>query len=284
MATPAQIDAHQHFWQIARGDYDWMSDDVAAIRHDILPNDLEPHLRQHNIDGTVLVQAAGTVAETEFMVSLSRQAPFIKGVVGWIDLEDDRVTTTLDRLAQHRILKGIRPMLQDIEDTNWILRRDVLTALDHVAQTGLRFDALVLPRHLDVLAQVAERLPDLPIVIDHCAKPLIAGGADPGNSWRDGMAKLASFPNVHCKISGLANEAGEGWAAEGLAPVVSHVVLVFGPTRLMWGSDWPVLNLAGDYAQWRAVSVQLLGDLPADAQAAIYGGTAASFYGLETTQ
>lgn len=284
MAPAAQIDAHQHFWQIARGDYHWMGEEVAAISHDILPGDLEPHVRQHNIGGTVLVQAAGTVAETEFMLHLARQAPFIKGVVGWVDLEAGDAATTLDRLAQDRILKGIRPMLQDIEDTNWILRPEVLTALDHLAGAGLRFDALIQPRHLDVLAQVAERFPSLPIVIDHCAKPLIAGGADPGNSWRDGMAKLASFSNVHCKISGLANEAGAGWSAEMLAPVVSHVMSVFGPARLMWGSDWPVLNLIGDYAQWRVVSAQLLNDLPSEAQAAIYGGTAASFYGLETAQ
>lgn len=284
MSKPAAIDAHQHFWQIARGDYDWMNDDVAAIRHDTLPPDLEPHLQQHRIDGTVLVQAAGTTAETAFMISLSKQASFIKAVVGWVDLEDDSVGRTLDQLTMNPVLKGIRPMLQDIEDTNWILRPQVLHALENLANRGLRFDALVVPRHLDVLAQMAKRLPQLPIVIDHCAKPVIAGGADPGDAWRDGMAQLAELPNTMCKISGLANEAGPGWNAEGLAPVVNHVLSVFGPSRLMWGSDWPVLNLAGDYAQWRDVTAQLLDHLDPDAQGAIYGGTAARFYGLDTTE
>ncbi|WP_299949505.1 amidohydrolase family protein [uncultured Ruegeria sp.] len=284
MSKPAMIDAHQHFWQIARGDYDWMTDEVAAIRHDILPRDLEPHLRQHKIDGTVLVQAAGAVAETEFMVSLSRQAHFIKGVVGWVDLEDANVAATLDRLTKNTVLKGIRPMLQDIEDTDWILRPHVMEALKQVADRGLRLDALVVPRHLDVLAAMAECLPNLRIVIDHCAKPVIAGGVDPGNAWRDGMERLAALPNTYCKISGLANEAGPGWNADWLSPVVNHVLSTFGASRLMWGSDWPVLNLAGDYTRWRDVSTQLLGHLPADAQAAIYGGTATGFYGLDTTE
>ncbi len=284
MSNPKVVDAHQHFWQISRGDYDWMTDEVADIRHDILPSDLEPHLERHGIDGTVLVQAAGTVAETEFMIRLSEQASFIKGVVGWVDLEDDNVAETLKRLSQHRILKGVRPMLQDIEDTNWIVRPQVLTALDYVAESGRRLDALILPRHLDVLATVAKHLPHLPIVIDHCAKPEIAQQADPGNAWRDGMAQLASFSNVRCKISGLANEAGPGWSADRLSHVVEHVYSIFGPTRLMWGSDWPVLNLAGDYAQWRSVSADLFGDLPADAQASIYGATAIDFYGLDDPQ
>lgn len=284
MSETHQIDAHQHFWQIARGDYDWMTDEVAAIRHDILPSDLEAHLRQHAIGGTVLVQAAATDAETEFMLGLAKQASFVKGVVGWVDLEEEGLAGTLHRLSQHQVLKGIRPMLQDIEDTDWIVRPHVLKALERVAADGLRFDALIQPRHLDVLAEMATRVPQLPIVIDHCAKPNIAGGADPGNAWRDGMANLAGFPNICCKISGLANEAGLGWSADGLASVVDHILSVFGPTRLMWGSDWPVLNLAGDYAQWRDVSAQLLGDLTADAKAAVFGGTAIEFYGLDTSR
>lgn len=141
-------------------------------------------------------------------------------------------------------------------------------------------DALIVPRHLDVLARVAERLPGLPIVIDHCAKPAIAGGADAGDAWRKGMAHLASFPNLHCKISGLANEAGPGWNAEWLKPVVDHVLHHFEPRRTMWGSDWPVLDLAGDYDRWCDVSDVLLEGLSEDDRAAVHGGTATRFYGL----
>jgi len=282
MSTSSKIDAHQHFWQIARGDYDWMTDEVADIRHDILPPDLSPLLEKHAIAGTVVVQAAATVAETEFLLGLAKDTPFIKGVVGWVDLEDPACPDVLDRLRAAPAFKGVRPMLQDIEDTNWIARPAVLANLAALAERGLRLDALVVPRHLNVLARVAADQPDLSIVIDHCAKPVIAGGADAGDTWREGMARLAAMPNLMCKISGLANEAGSGWSAKALQPVVDHVVKHFGPERIMWGSDWPVLNLGGDYDQWRAVSEQLFSGLSDTDKANIYGATATRFYGLKS--
>ena len=276
-----QIDAHQHFWQITRGDYGWMSDEVAAIRRDILPADLAPTLSRHGIDGTVLVQAADTVAETEFMISLATQADFIKGVVGWVDLEDAGAPAVLDRLSAAPVFKGIRPMLQDIDDTHWILQDSVQANLAEVAKRGLRFDALVQPRHLGALLEVAKAHPTLPIVIDHCAKPMIAGGADAGDNWRGDMAALAGQSNVFSKVSGLANEYGDGWFADTLRPVVSHVMHCFGPERIMWGSDWPVLELIGTYDGWRAAAVTLFDRLSDADRAAVMGGTAARFYGLE---
>ena len=281
MPHSVQIDAHQHFWQISRGDYDWMDDSVAAIAHDILPDDLAPLLAQHGIAGTVLVQAAATVAETDFMLGLADVTPLIKGVVGWVDLTDMLAPATLDRLMQSPYFKGVRPMLQDIEDIDWILQPSVMTNLAAIAERGLRFDALIQPRHLDVIAQVAAALPDLPIVINHCAKPMIANGADAGNSWRAGITRLVDSPNVFCKISGLANEAGPGWSADNLQHVVDHVLKKFGPNRCMWGSDWPVLNLVGSYTWWRDVTVELFDDLSPAACAAVCGQTAVQFYGLE---
>ena len=281
MVEPVKIDAHQHFWQISRGDYDWMTDDVADIRHDILPSDLSSLIDRHGITGTVVVQAAATVAETEFLLGLAENNDFIKGVVGWVDLEDADASQTLDRLMQSTAFKGVRPMLQDIEDSNWISQPKVMANLAALAERGLRLDALVVPRHLKVLAQVAKELPELAIVIDHCAKPVIADGADAGDAWRDGMARLAEFPNLMCKISGLANEAGPGWGTEQLQPVVDHVLRQFGADRVMWGSDWPVLNLVGDYDQWRAATAELLQGCSEQDRAAIYGGTAVKFYGLE---
>ena len=283
MPVSQRIDAHQHFWKIARGDYDWMGDEVAAIRRDILPADLAPSLAHHNITGTVVVQAAATVAETEFLLTLAQEAPFIKGVVGWVDLADTRVTEDLDRLQEHRVFKGVRPMLQDIEDTHWITQPVVLENLAILARRGLRLDALITPRHLPVLLEVAQKVPNLPIVIDHCAKPEIAFSAEPGQMWRDGITQLARCPQVYCKLSGLANEAGPDWTAEKLRPTVDHVLNIFGPRRLMWGSDWPVLNLAGDYDAWSSAAETLLGQLPDDDQAEVFGRIAARFYDLETT-
>ena len=260
MSTSPKIDAHQHFWQISRGDYDWMTDGVADIRRDTLPADLSPLLAKHDIAGTVVVQAAATIAETEFLLRLAKDTPFIKGVVGWVDLEDPACPSVLDHLMVSSVFKGVRPMLQDIEDTNWILRPTVMANLAAIAERGL---------------------PHLPIAIDHCAKPVIAGGADAVNTWRDGMARLAALPNTRCKISGLVNEAGPGWNAQSILDVVTYVVDHFGSNRTMWGSDWPVLNLAGDCAQWRAVSDTLFADLNDLDKADIYGGTATRFYGLE---
>lgn len=280
MARAVQIDAHQHFWQISRGDYDWMDDSVAAIRHDTMPHDLAPLIKRHNIEGTVVVQAAATVAETRFILDLAKHTSFIKGVVGWVDLESPEAPRTLDRLMNNPFFKGVRPMLQDIADTNWILRPSVLENLKQVAAKGLRLDALITPRHLSAISQLTDHIPELKIVIDHCAKPVIAENSEPGQEWRNGMVELAKKPNVTCKISGLANEAGAKWNAEKLRPTVDHVIAVYGANRIMWGSDWPVLNLVGDYDKWRDVTAQLLDHLSNEERAAIYGGNAIDFYGL----
>lgn len=280
MSSIIHIDAHQHFWHIARGDYDWMDDSVAAIRHDIMPNDLKPLLKAHEINGTVVVQAAATVAETRFILQLADHTDFIKGVVGWVDLENAEAANTLDRLMVSPYIKGIRPMLQDIPDTNWILQPAIIANLKEVAKRGLRLDALITPRHLEVILQLSEKLPQLQIVVDHCAKPEFTKDKNAQIIWCEGMAKLAKQPNVMCKISGLANEAGPDWSTDKLKPYIDHVIEAFGTNRLMWGSDWPVLNLVGDYARWREVSAELLKDLSDQERAAIYGGNAIKFYDL----
>ncbi|WP_200832568.1 amidohydrolase family protein [Candidatus Halocynthiibacter alkanivorans] len=275
------IDAHQHFWRIARGDYAWMDDSVSRIRKDYLPQDLAALTKPLGIDGTVVVQAAATVEETEFLLSLADATDWILGVVGWVDLERPDVEETLVRLAKNPRFKGIRPMLQDIPDTGWILKPAVLKSLSKVAELGLRLDALVTPRHLENLAKLAATLPDLPIAIDHCAKPEIAAGQDAGDNWRAAMARLAAYPQVHCKLSGLANEYGEGWSAQTLKPVFDHVVSIFGPDRLMWGSDWPVLELSGRYDDWFATAASMARDLDPVARQALFGGTATRFYKLK---
>ena len=275
------IDAHQHFWRIARGDYGWMTDQVAPIRRDILPADLEPLARTAGVTGTVLVQAAPTLDETQFLLALADRSPLIRGVVGWIDLTDD-VAAQLSRIA-HPALRGIRPMLQDIDDTRWILQDGVIDALRQVAGAGLRLDALITPRHLPVIEELARRVPSLPIVIDHCAKPVF-DGTDPGPDWRRGIDALAAHPQVFCKLSGLANEFGPGWSADTLRPVFDHVLRAFGPERLMWGSDWPVLELAGTYADWLQVAQTLCAAVSDADRAQVFGQTAARFYDLNVKE
>ncbi|SFH00396.1 L-fuconolactonase [Palleronia marisminoris] len=272
------IDAHQHFWRIGRGDYSWMNDSVAPIRRDILPPDLLPLARQANVVGTIAVQAAPTLEETEFLLALADETSLVRGVVGWVDLTGD-VPAQLARLA-HPALRGVRPMLQDIDETDWVLREDVVTGLGEVARAGLRLDALITPRHLGAIDRLARHLPDLPIIVDHCAKPTF-DGTDPGEDWRAGMRTLGMHPQITCKLSGLANEFGPGWSPDSLEPVFDHVLECFGAGRLMWGSDWPVLELAGDYEGWLETAQSLAGALSPSERAQLFAGTAAEVYALD---
>lgn len=274
------VDAHQHFWKIDRGDYGWMDDSVAAIRHDILPSDLVPLARACDVRATIAVQAAPTVAETEFLLQLASGNPLIAGVVGWVDLEAEKAVDDLRRLSADPHFKGVRPMLQDIADTGWILKPAVLSNLAIIAEMGLTLDALITPRHFPAIARVAETVPGLRIVIDHCAKPVF-NGADPGDTWRREMARLASCPQVFCKLSGLANEHGPGWSADQLRPVFDHVVSVFGAERVMWGSDWPVLDLAGDYVSWFKTAQTLAADLSDNEKRMLFSETARQVYKLK---
>ena len=288
----SRLDAHQHFWQLARGDYAWLGGDqpaLAPLRRDFLPPDLAPLLGAHGVARTVLVQATDSVAETEFMLSLARANPFIAGVVGWVDLAAADASATLERLAHDTALRGVRPMLQDLARDDWLLTAPRPEALRTLQRLGLRFDALVKPRQLGALGRFAMDRPALPIVIDHAAKPpLSEGWQSPAmQDWRRGMAALAALPQVACKLSGLltelapADRASPGRALAALRPVVDALLGWFGPARLMWGSDWPVLTLAGTYADWIATSDALLAPLSADERAQVQHGTARRFYGLE---
>lgn len=274
----SMIDAHHHFWTLARGDYDWLTADLPVLYRDFGPGDLTPLLDAGGIRRSVLVQAAPTVAETRHLIGIANTWDRVAAVVGWVDLADPAVETVLDELAGHAVLRGIRPMIQDIADDDWMLGPAVERGLCALVERGLRFDALVLPRHLSRLRVLLERHPDLPVVIDHGAKPEIAHRRL--ESWAQDIARIASETNACCKLSGLVTEAGTGWRIDDLRPVVDHLLASFGSDRLMWGSDWPVVELAGGFARWRETSLALLASLDAEAQAAILGGTAARFYGI----
>lgn len=271
-----QIDSHQHFWRVARNDYGWLTPSVGAIYRDYGPDDLAPILRLHGIDKTILVQAAPTVAETDFMLDLAAGAPFVAGVVGWVDFAAPEAPATIARLARNKKLVGLRPMVQDIADDDWLVRSDLAAAFHALKQHRLVFDALVLPRHLSRLLIVLDRHPDLPMVVDHGAKPFIRDGRlDP---WRADMAAVAARPSTVCKLSGLVTEARPDWTTDQLRPFVEHLLGVFGPQRLLWGSDWPVVELARGYDAWRQAAEQLLAGLSAPDRAAIFGGNAARVY------
>lgn len=242
------IDAHQHFWHLKRGDYGWLTPELAPLYRDFMPDDLAPHLSQHAIDGTILVQASPTVAETQFLLDLADRTPFIKGVVGWVNFESQSAADDIARLAQHPKLIGLRPMIQDIADDNWMLRGRLTDAFEALIKADLTFDALMLPRHLPRLRELLWRHPNLRTVIDHAAKPQIARGlfAD----WAEDMAVLAKETNAYCKLSGLLTEAGDNWTPADVAPYVEHLLENFGWQRLIWGSDWPVLTTAADYRTW----------------------------------
>jgi L-fuconolactonase len=272
------VDAHQHFWQLADRNGAWPPPELAAIYRDFLPGDLAPLLEAHGVARTVLVQSMPNEDDTRFMLGLAERHPFIGGVVGWVDMKAPDAPARIAALAQDPMLKGLRPMLQDLEDDRWIDDAALAPAVAAMLRHGLSFDALVLPRHLPALLAFAERHPELPIVIDHGAKPLIAQGVMA--PWRADIARLAALPQVHCKLSGLVTEAGADWDVGRLRPYVDHLVASFGAQRLIWGSDWPVLNLASDYAGWIAASKALLDGLDEADRAAVFGLNARRFYRL----
>jgi L-fuconolactonase len=271
-----RIDAHHHLWTLARGDYGWLTPGLAPIYRDFGLADLAPHLSVARIEGTILVQAAPTEAETMFLLEIAEKAELVRGVVGWIDFDAANGVARIEALAARKLLVGLRPMVQDIEDDDWLLGSGLAPLLAAMARNGLVFDALVLPRHLPKLLRVIGRHPDLQFVLDHCAKPPIATGEIA--TWKRDIASLAAYPNIVCKLSGLVTEAAPDWQVADLRPVVDHVVKCFGPQRMLWGSDWPVVNLAGSYASWFAATETLLADLSAKEKADIFGGNAARIY------
>jgi L-fuconolactonase len=278
-----KIDSHQHFWQPARGDYDWMPKDNPVLSRAYGPSDLAPSLGRHGINGTIVVQAAATVYETEYMLGLADATPSIKGVVGWIDFEDPTHLAQLTRLAQHPKFLGVRPMIQDIPDVDWMLREDVQWAYRAIIDLDLTFDALGFPQHLINFAKLMSRYPEMRVVYDHCMKPRIRDqrtGKDPLSEWSDGMSRLAEETTGCCKFSGLVTEADEGWTIEDLRPFAEHVLSAFGASRVMWGSDWPVCRLRAEYGDWHDAAQMLTDDLSEDERADIFGGTAARFYRL----
>jgi L-fuconolactonase len=243
------LDTHQHFWKADRGDYHWMTPEVPILARDYLPGDLRLELRKAGVAQTILVQAAQTADETDFLLELAEETDFVAGVIGWFNLEDEEFPLAYEEKRQRNPkLLGVRPMLQDLADDRWIVREKVIRNLSYLADRKVVFEFLTYTRHLPFVLQVLEEVPRLHAVIDHISKPEIkAGKIEP---WNDLISKVARHENMFCKLSGMVTEADrDTWNPEHLRPYVEHVLNCFGEDRVMFGSDWPVCLLAASYAE-----------------------------------
>ena len=275
-----RIDSHQHFWSLGMFPHGWIKPELKAIHRSFGPNDLKPLLDKHQLDGSVLVQTFSSLEETRWFLTLASQHDFIRGVVGWVDLADPDVGETVDGLMDHPKFVGVRHVVHDEPDPLWLTRDAVQAGLGALASLGVPYDFLIRPQHLSAALQVAQRHPELRLIVDHIAKPRIA---DRGwDDWAVGIAELASYPNVWCKLSGMITEASwTAWKADDLKRYVHHVVEVFGPGRLLFGTDWPVCLLAGSYDRAVQALEATLPQMSDSELKGIWGENAAKFYDLD---
>ena len=265
------VDAHHHLWDPALADYPWMTDEVAPIRRRFDVGDLEPVLRANGVDATIVVQARRSLDETRELLEVAAATPFVRGVVGRVDLTDSRAGEVLAGLGGG--LVGVRHQVHDEPDAAWLLRPDVQRGLAAVGEAGLAYDLLVRTRELPAALETARALPQVRFVVDHLAKPPLRDGST--DAWATGLQALAALPNVSCKLSGLVTEATEGWRADELVPYLRRALDWFGAERCMFGSDWPVCLLAADYG---AVLSLVRDALHEDERAAVLGETALRIY------
>jgi L-fuconolactonase len=275
LTAPRRIDAHQHFWSLRRQRHPWI-EQGSVLDRDFVPADLTPLNVAAGIDGTIAVQAAQTVTETDWLLRLAREAPSVLGVVGWAPL-DDPEDLTLDRLGADPLCVGVRPMLQDLPDDDWIAAAVRPRELERIAAHGLVFDLLTYPRQLAGALRAFERVPELVVVVDHLSKP--SYGTQPG-AWGEHMRALAARPNTYCKLSGIVTEIGAGWCADAARRHVDVVLDAFGPERVLFGSDWPVCLLAASHAEVVELADALTRSLTSTERVAVFGGNAARVYGV----
>jgi L-fuconolactonase len=274
-----RLDAHQHFWHYQPARDQWITPEMGVLRRDFLPEHLAPLLAANGVDGCIAVQADQSEAETQFLLDLAREHPFVRGVVGWVNLRAPDVDERLDHFAADPHFRGVRHLVQGEPNDEFLLEPEVMRGIAALAPRGLTFDLLLVPRQLRAAARLAALLPEQRFVLDHLAKPLIkAGVLEP---WASDFAALAAQPNVSCKLSGLITEADWGaWKPGDLRRYLDVAVETFGVERLLWGSDWPVCLLAGSYQDVREVIAEYLVRASVDERAAIFGGNAMACYGI----
>lgn len=275
-----RIDAHQHFWELGRFDYDWLNaEPLEPIRRSFLPSDLKPLIDDVGIEATIFVQTQHNVTENNWVLEFAEQHEFIRGVVGWVDLASERCEDQLLEFKDRNKFVGIRHITHDEPDDDFIIRADVRRGLKILERHGMPFDLLFFAKHLKHAVTLARDCPNLPMVIDHLAKPEIKHHRM--DNWIDDFRAAADCPNIFCKLSGMITEADwQSWKPEHLRPYIETAIDCFGPERCMFGSDWPVCELAGSYRQVHDALTECIRSLSQDEQAAIMGGTAQKFYGL----
>lgn len=280
MATVTQtVDSHHHFWDLTRLDYPWMPPGPSVVRQNYLPPDLKPEIEAVGIDRTVIVQAHQSLEEAKFLLEIANETDFVAGVVAWVDVQSPNVGSDLDSLIDYGPLVGIRHQVEDDPDDDWLAANETIRGLKEIAARGLAYDMLVRPRHMKHVPTVAEKVPELRLVIDHIAKPLIADGVM--ELWASAMAEIASIPGVYCKVSGMVTEADhDNWKVDHLRPYVEHVREQFGMDRLMFGSDWPVCLLASSYQRVFDAAIEAIGPLTEQEKSDFLGGNATRFYRL----
>jgi L-fuconolactonase len=274
------VDAHQHFWKYNPAEYEWIDDSMAAIRRDFLPEDLEPELERNDFQGSIAVQVRQTLEETRWLLELANRSSKILGVVGWVDLRSPDVRSQLSEFTRNPKLVGIRHIVQSEPDKRFLLREDFLRGISLLEEFDLAYDILIYTKHLPVAAEFVERFPKQRFVLDHLAKPAIKG--QEVESWAAGIRRLAAFPNVFCKLSGLVTEADwQRWKPEDFTPYLDIAFEAFGASRLMIGSDWPVCLVAGSYNQTVDVVKDYLKHHTAEIREAVLGETARRFWRLK---
>ncbi len=242
------IDAHHHLWQFNDKDYGWMDDSMQVLKRDYLPDDLEKEIKNVGVTGTVVVQARQSLEETEWLLELSERHPFIKGVVAWVDLRSPKLEGQLERYTKHSKLVGVRHVIHDEADDDFMLRPSFVSGIEKLREYSLTYDLLLFPKHLTRAIELVSMFQDQRFVLDHISKPFIKAGMM--QPWKEDMQSLAAMPNVWCKISGMVTEADlGGWKYEDFVPYLEVVCEAFGTDRVMLGSDWPVCRLAGEYNQ-----------------------------------
>jgi len=275
-----RCDAHQHFWRYTPEEYGWIGPDMGILKKDHLPADLAPLLEAVGIEGTVAVQARQTLDETEWLLQLADNYSLIKGVVGWVDLRSPELRGQLELFCAHPKLRGVRHVVQDEPDDRFMLREDFICGLGMLAEFDLTYDILIFSRHLPVACELVARFPDQRFVLDHIAKPFIKDRKV--TPWDGDIRRLAAYPNVFCKVSGMVTEADwHQWQSADFRPYLDVVFAAFGSRRIMFGSDWPVCTLAGTYADVVEIVSDYVQQLSEEEQDDVWGETARRFYGLE---
>jgi L-fuconolactonase len=275
-----KIDSHQHFWIYHPVKDAWISSDMQVIRRDFLPDDVLPLLQENKIAGCIAVQADQSETETDFLLGLADMNSFIKGVVGWVDLSADNIEERLQYYSSFKGLKGFRHILQAEPDVRFMLSKKFMHGISLLHKHGFTYDVLINTSHLPYAKVLVTAFPNQRFVIDHIAKPCIKDGLI--DEWEQGIKDIAAYQNVYCKVSGMVTEADWScWTADDFIPYLEVVFNTFGPNRVMFGSDWPVCNLAGGYKKALDVVSSYVSKLKIEEQALFWAGNAIAFYQLE---